>query len=312
MTLPASGTITLDNFNTEVGAASGTARDLSWIYSNTKSGQQSYSMNGYYSKAWYQRNTDGNCNNGNCTNNCNCGDTNCTNCIITGTVNCANCDARSWIQNNCNCACTYNCTTSTVSYNCNAFCTTCFPAGTPILMYDGTYKAIELIEPWDVLMGADGLPAVLRALDSPLLGNRRMLAFAEDPSFHFSEEHLFWAKEGEHQWFWCPSPDVWRHEVAVGQVRGLHDNYSHLTGDSLNIASLDGFERRTVIDVTHETIGFNTQLYMPITLSGVPVIVGKYVATGGTNEASYPYSQFDWNKHRASVLAAIKETVDAV
>lgn len=125
MTLPASGAITLANFNTERGVAAATNTDLAWVYSNTKSGQQSYSMSGYYSKAWYQRNADGNCNNGNCTvsgSNCATGEFQCVNCYISGTVNCANCDSRSWFQNNCNCACTYNCTQAQWRYNCNCAC----------------------------------------------------------------------------------------------------------------------------------------------------------------------------------------------
>lgn len=100
---------------------------------------------------------NGNCSNaggpnGNCANNCNCGNIadancfiigpsdcancqvcaaincsncqvctpiNCANCANCGTINCANCDGQSYLQNNCNCACTYNCTQSAVSYNCS-------------------------------------------------------------------------------------------------------------------------------------------------------------------------------------------------
>lgn len=123
MTLPSSGQISFSQFNTEAGLSATAQITLDWIRTNTKSGQQSYSLNDYYSKAWYQRNQDGNCNNGNCTNNCNCGNLQCINCFITSTVNCANCDTRSWFQNNCNCACTYNCNFSTtVTYNCACDC----------------------------------------------------------------------------------------------------------------------------------------------------------------------------------------------
>lgn len=123
MTLPASGTISLDQFRTEM-ADTGSI-DLSWISDNTKVGQRPSpnSMAGYYNKAWYQNNQDGNCNNGNCTNNCNCGNIQCVNCFISGNVNCTNCDTRPWLQNNCNCACTYNCNYSTTAtYNCDCVC----------------------------------------------------------------------------------------------------------------------------------------------------------------------------------------------
>ena len=125
MTLPASGTITMANFSVELGLASTANNSMSFVYSKAKTGQQSYAMNAYYSKAYYQQNTAGNCSNGNCaTGNCNCGDINCVNCYISGTVNCTNCDATSYLQTNCNCACTYNCTQGVWSRNCSV-CTTC-------------------------------------------------------------------------------------------------------------------------------------------------------------------------------------------
>jgi hypothetical protein len=120
MPLPSSGTISFSNIRSETGDTGDTS--MSWIKDNTKSGQASNSLSGYYGKAWYQRNVDGNCNNGNCTSNCNCGNIQCTNCYISGGVNCANCDGRAWLQNNCNCACTYNCNVGPVSYNCNCAC----------------------------------------------------------------------------------------------------------------------------------------------------------------------------------------------
>lgn len=152
MTTPASGALSLSHIAVEVGWSATASVSMAWVFDNTKSGQQSRSLSGYYSKAWYQRNVDGNCNNGNCPNcNCNCGGNctncdpspgfncncsarncsaiNCTNCSACAAVNCANCDARAWIQSNCNCACTYNCritvqyTTNCSAVNCNCNCT---------------------------------------------------------------------------------------------------------------------------------------------------------------------------------------------
>lgn len=124
MTLPASGTISMSQFSTEMGQSSTYSASLQWVYDNTKSTQRPSpnNMGGYYNKAWYQKTNDGNCNNGNCTSNCNCGNIQCTNCYISGNVNCVNCDSRNWLQNNCNCACTYNCNYGPVSYNCDCNC----------------------------------------------------------------------------------------------------------------------------------------------------------------------------------------------
>ena len=123
MTLPASGTIWVSQVNTETGGAANRSIGLAWIRDNTKPGQQTNNLGSVRGKAWYQRNVDGNCNNGNCAN-CrgNCGDTQCMNCFPSQCVNCANCDARAWLQTNCNCACTYNCNHNSVTYNCNCDC----------------------------------------------------------------------------------------------------------------------------------------------------------------------------------------------
>lgn len=120
MTLPSSGPLTINDVNIETGRGSGTQTGIDWIRDNTK--DNATNLNQLYNRAYYQRNNDGNCNNGNCTNNCNCGNIQCNNCLISGTVNCTNCDTQSWLQSDCNCACTYNCTTSETSYNCNCDC----------------------------------------------------------------------------------------------------------------------------------------------------------------------------------------------
>lgn len=124
MTLPASGQISNADINVEIGQASTFSSSLLFLNDLIVSGQRpaTPAMNNFYSKAYFQNNTQGNCNNGNCTSNCNCGNIQCNNCLIAGTVNCTNCDSQSWLQTNCNCACTYNCTTSATSYNCNCAC----------------------------------------------------------------------------------------------------------------------------------------------------------------------------------------------
>jgi len=127
MTLPASGQISFTDVNVEIGQSSTYSSDLNFLNGLILSSQrpESPNMTGFYSKAYFQNNNNGNCNNGNCTSDCNCGNINCSNCLISGTVDCSNCDTQNWLQNNCNCNCTYNCTTSTVSYNCNCACTDC-------------------------------------------------------------------------------------------------------------------------------------------------------------------------------------------
>lgn len=122
MTLPTQAPISLLDVKAEAGLTGDTS--LSWLAANTKASQapDTNHLLGYLGKAWFKKNNEGNCSNGNCTANCNCGNIQCNNCTIAGTVNCTNCDDREWMQNNCNCACTYNCATGPTTYNCNCAC----------------------------------------------------------------------------------------------------------------------------------------------------------------------------------------------
>lgn len=132
MTIPASGTISLSNFSTEMGQASNYSASLSWIKSKAK--VQYNDFNSYRGMVYYQKTNAGNCNNGNCNCQCNCSQCGltecdcvecgfcgqCTNCIyphncvqcVLSAANCVNCDATPLLQTNCNCACTYQCTAS--------------------------------------------------------------------------------------------------------------------------------------------------------------------------------------------------------
>jgi hypothetical protein len=75
--------------------------------------------------AYYNNDTRGsNCENGNCAN---CGGSDCgniagDNCSTTPLADCIVADTRAWLQQNCNCACSFNCNAVTYSHNCNCAC----------------------------------------------------------------------------------------------------------------------------------------------------------------------------------------------
>jgi len=139
MTLPSSGQIAVSQISTEIGQASTYSTSLNFLNNLITPGQSAGvgtggtgvsvasqrpgtpNMAGFYGLTYYTATQYGNCNNGNCTSNCNCGNIQCNNCTISA-INCQNCDSQSWLQNNCNCACTYNCSTNLTSYNCNCAC----------------------------------------------------------------------------------------------------------------------------------------------------------------------------------------------
>ena len=126
MTTPASGLIGISNGSVEVGQAATWPDSLDFLNGVTlpaiRPGQPN--LNSLHNLTYYVNTAKGNCN----TNPVptavvytggNIGPVNCTNVV----VNCANCDAQAWLQGNCNCACTYNCTQKADQYyNCNCNC----------------------------------------------------------------------------------------------------------------------------------------------------------------------------------------------
>lgn len=128
MTLPvAPNSISVSQINTEIGSATTTSRTLLFLNDLIKPAQRpaTPNMNSFRGLTYYQRNVDGNCNNGvnpaDCA--CDCGNKACTACTVSGPINCANCDTQSWLQTNCNCACTYNCAlTDCFSFDCDCAC----------------------------------------------------------------------------------------------------------------------------------------------------------------------------------------------
>lgn len=173
-------------------------------------------------------------------------------------------------------------------YNCNCNCT-CFPAGSKVLMFDKSWRDIETIVIGELLMGADGKPAEVVKLDTPILGERQMYTF--DDGHTWSEEHLHWIRRDGAEWWWSANPDQWRYEVQVGEVAGLRDNMSVRSGEDVEFAHLEGFVKRTPTRVQYDP---STPLFLPVT-RGIPIIVDGYVVAASADEFSYDYSQFNWN-----------------
>jgi hypothetical protein len=304
MPLPSSGTISFANVRTETGDTGDTS--MSWIKDNTKAGQTSNSLSGYYGKAWYQKTNAGNCNNGNCTSNCNCGNIQCTNCYIAGNVNCVNCDARAWLQNNCNCACTYNCSVGPVSYNCDCACACdcfglCFVAGAMVMMADGTQREISTIRAGEFIYGIDG-PTEVQELHVVQVGPRKVMAFAGEGVF-WTAEHPFWTRQDGAQSFWTADPKTLQAEVDSGLISPIHNLRE---GDPGEFATINGWERKGIIDVT-AAFSPATKVYMPLT-DGSPAIVNGTVALSSKHPVKFADHNFDWD----AVVKNLKEEANAV
>jgi hypothetical protein len=177
----------------------------------------------------------------------------------------------------------------------------CFPAGALVLMADGSEREIQLVRTGDWVMGADGRPAQVLDVDRPLLGARRMMAFA-DGSQTWSEEHSFWTRDAAGaEWLWSANPDQWRFEVAVGHIGGLRNNSTMRSGPGYQFAHLSGWIDQDVVEA--RDYGPETQLYLPRT-NGVPIVVNDYVVGAGINQDAYDYEALRWSPEAVAAEVA--------
>ena len=96
MTLPATGPVSFQDVTNLVNGAPGYSPSMSWVKGDSVPAFAD--MNDLHGKNYFKNNTEGACNNGNCTTNCNCGNIQCNNCVITGPIDCLNCDTQENLQ----------------------------------------------------------------------------------------------------------------------------------------------------------------------------------------------------------------------
>jgi hypothetical protein len=163
-----------------------------------------------------------------------------------------------------------------------------------VLMATGKIVPIETIAVGDFVMGVYGAVEVL-AVDTPLLGKRRMMAFED--GHKWSEEHAHWTKDTTgSQWWWSANKPMWQNEVAVGAIGGLKDNNSMRT-DASAFAHIDGWKSNAILELPYAP---DTQLYLPIT-AGSPIIVDGYVVGAGVNQSGFDYETLDWDVVREAI-----------
>lgn len=184
--------------------------------------------------------------------------------------------------------------------NCNCNCT-CFPAGIPILMADGTYRAVELIRVGDLVMTPEGPQPVLE-IETPVLGDRRMLGFEYHGGLHWTDDHAFWTRREGREGLAVADRASFMRGVDAGVVRGLPDNDAvlELDTDRDEFAHVDGWVRRKVVDLT-DLYEPDTRVYLPIVGGCHLIIAAGYVMSGGANGFDFDYSAFTWNPDHARV-----------
>lgn len=307
MTLPASGTISMSQFSVEMGQASWYAASMSWINSNAK--VASNSMSGHYGKAWYKKTNAGNCNNSynGVVYNCNCGALNCWQCINCIAINCVNCDARNWLQANCNCACTYNCSLTTYSSDCNCNCdcqcgSSCFLAGSIVIMADGSLRKIEDVRVGEYVRGAFGEANIVLGKDNVLLGNRYVYKIngehdTTDEHPHVSPDRKFYVL--------TPSAimDEWGNDFAVILEDGTTEIWTNfglgearINKMTTGITLLKDTGPKTIDSILEYSLPPETPLYNLVLGGSHTYFVDGYAVTGWPREDDFDYDT--WTQTR--------------
>jgi hypothetical protein len=184
--------------------------------------------------------------------------------------------------------------------NCNCNCT-CFPAGTPILLADGrTWLPVEHIRPGDMVLTPLGPMPVLE-VETPELGDRRMLGFADDPFLRWTDDHAFWTRREGREGLAVVDRSSFMRGVELGVVRGLPDNDAVLELDDERdefAHFMGGWVRQKVVDVT-DRYARDTRVYLPIVGGCHLIIAAGYVMSGGANGFDFDYPSFQWSADRA-------------
>jgi hypothetical protein len=139
-----------------------------------------------------------------------------------------------------------------VNCNCNCDCgggsgcgSSCFPAGSLVLMGNGFWREITQLRLGDLLLTPSG-PQRIERLIKTTLGDRRMMSFREDRSMKWSEEHAFLARRHGRSWLWSMAPHALEQEFVTGILGGHLSKpaWRGQVGEIEDIAHLDGFVLR--------------------------------------------------------------------
>jgi hypothetical protein len=185
-----------------------------------------------------------------------------------------------------------------------------YVAGSLVLMSDYSHKEISDICVGDIVLGADLNPATVTESFFSKLSNRRIMSFLGNKQARFTESDVVWAKDLSRQWWWTENAHelqlAWKNMRLNSKnhlLTGIKIINSLLVSYDVEFATINGFEKKTVIDVTEE-YSENTLIPMIKTERFCPVIVDGFVVGGGICEYEYDYTKFNWmnsyNKLRKS------------
>lgn len=179
---------------------------------------------------------------------------------------------------------------------CNCGSTSCFIAGTLILMADSTWKPIETITVGEYVQGINGINPVL-GTQRAVLGPSRCIWTFRDKSIYFSGEHLFWVKKKDKEFFGVA--DMTQHLLEKDvelcpQFEGLTLKQDVICIDRpVEYAVIDGW--KTDRPVIAREYGNNTPLYELVLGGTHTMIANGYVVGGNVHDDDFNYDSVHWN-----------------
>jgi hypothetical protein len=181
---------------------------------------------------------------------------------------------------------------------------TCFPAGSKVLMANQAWKNIEEVQVGELLFSVDGLAECVEE-HVTFLGDRKMISFS-DKSLFWSEEHAFWAKSDNKEWWWSYNPNRIIYEIEIGLLGGVKNTSSIInTLSNLEFAHTDGWKKADVVVDQTGIYNEKTPLFLPMT-TGAPIVVNGYLVMSQLNEFRYDYTKIVWD----NIILQFKEKIE--
>lgn len=180
--------------------------------------------------------------------------------------------------------------------NCGNSCSSCFIAGTKILMANGIWKPIEMVSIGEYVQGPVGINKVI-GTQYTHLGNRRCIWTFNDKSIYFSGEHLFWISKKDKEFFGVV--DMTQHLLEKDielcpQYEGLTLSIDALVIDRpVYYATIDGWKHDEPIIA--RGYGNDTELYELVLDGSHMMFANGYLVAANAHDDDFDYNKLHWN-----------------
>lgn len=180
-------------------------------------------------------------------------------------------------------------------------------SGSLVLMADYSWKNNSEIREGDKILGADLKSATVVETIIVSLGNKRVFSLLEKPYVRFNETDSLWAIDKNREWWWVESAGPLTLEWQKNKI-GLKILDSIMVHYDVQYATLNGFEKQTVIDVSEE---YSVHTTMPFFMTdrACPIIINGQVVASGINEYIYDYTEFKWIDNYRKLKELMKEII---